>query len=144
MEPWGRTAVQAKLLRVLQEREIDRIGGSGPIPVNIRLIAATNRNLAALVAEGRFREDLFYRLSVITIQMPPLRERREDILVLARHFLLKHASETARPVRALSAVAEALLLNYSWPGNVRELENVMENAVVCCETNTNRGLDWLA
>ena len=99
---------QAKLLRVLQEREIERVGGSGPIAVDVRLIAATNRDLQTLVAEGRFREDLFYRLNVVCIRTPPLRERREDILPLARHFALKFAKENACPAPRISPEAEAL------------------------------------
>ena len=105
------------------------------------MIAATNRDLEALVAEGRFRQDLFYRLHVVSITTPPLRERREDIPLLARHFLLKDAKESARPAPAISPEAEALLVNYAWPGNVRELENAMENAIVSSDTNVLRPED---
>jgi DNA-binding NtrC family response regulator len=120
---------QAKLLRAVQEGEILRVGGSEPRKVNVRLVAASNRVLRDEVAAGRFREDLFFRLSVITIQLAPLRERREDIMPLARHFLASK-SDDASPTLTLSAEAEDALLSHRWPGNVRELENAIERASV--------------
>lgn len=122
-----RTDLQAKLLRVLQQREVDRIGGTEPIPVNVRVIAATNRNIERSVNEGSFREDLYYRLSVITLHMPPLRERKEDIPLLAAHFLRKF-DPTGRV--GIEQEAMDMLTSYGWPGNVRELENVIERASV--------------
>jgi two-component system response regulator PilR (NtrC family) len=123
------TSMQVKLLRVLQERRFRRVGGNDETAADIRVIAATNQDLPKLVAEGRFREDLFYRINVIQLPLPPLRERREDIALLADHFLAKFAADMGQPVRAISREALALLERYSWPGNVRELENVMERAV---------------
>jgi len=120
---------QAKLLRVLQEGEVLRVGGSQPRSVDVRLVAATNRALRDEVAAGRFREDLFFRLAVIPIALAPLRERREDILPLARHFLARQCAETGRQLE-LGAEAEAALAAHRWPGNVRELENAIERAVV--------------
>ena len=122
------SCMQARLLRVLQEHEVRRVGGTDSVPVDVRIIAATNRDLAALVAEGGFREDLFYRLSVVTIGLPPLRERREDIPLLARHFLESYAAANDRPVLGISPAALALLEGYGWPGNVRELEHAIEHA----------------
>ncbi|HUY12479.1 MAG TPA: sigma 54-interacting transcriptional regulator [Terriglobia bacterium] len=122
--------LQAKLLRVLQERELDRLGGARPIKVDIRLIAATNRNLADEVTQGRFRQDLYYRLNVVSITMPPLRERREDIPLLASYFAVKHGQKSNRLVKVISPEARACLMNYDWPGNIRELENAIERAVV--------------
>ncbi len=121
---------QTDLLRVLQEKEIVRVGGTQPIAVDFRCITATNRNLAELVKEGSFRPDLFYRLNVFSIHLPPLRERREDIPTLADHFLHKYAAAMNKPVPRLSAAALDLLLQYDWPGNVRELENAVERALV--------------
>ncbi len=121
--------VQAKLLRVLQEHEIKRVGGTDTVGVDVRVIAATNRDLASLITGGRFREDLFYRLSVVTLRVPPLRERREDIPVLAAHFLSRYAAANARPVTAIAPDAMSLLVGYEWPGNIRELEHVIERAV---------------
>jgi DNA-binding NtrC family response regulator len=120
---------QAKLLRVLQEGEVLRVGGSAPRPVDVRVVCATNRSLRDEVAAGRFREDLFFRLNVIPVQLAPLRERREDILPLARQFLERQQRETGRGLR-LGAEATAALLAHPWPGNVRELENALERAVV--------------
>ena len=120
---------QAKLLRVLEDGEVLRVGGSKPRKVDVRIVAATNSNLRREVAAGRFRADLYFRLSVIPLKIAPLRERREDILPLAHHFLAFHSTDTGRPLM-LSPQAEEALLNYSWPGNVRELENVIERAVV--------------
>jgi len=122
--------LQAKLLRVLQEREFDRVGGTHPIKVDIRLIAATNSNLREAVREGRFREDLYYRLAVLKITMPTLRERRDDIPMLVRHFVQKHAKRCKVKPRPVSPEALACLVNYDWPGNVRELENAIERALV--------------
>ena len=122
--------LQVKLLRVIYERELMRLGGDSTIEVDFRLIAATNRNLEKEVGEGRFREDLFYRLNVITIEVPPLRQRTEDILPLARQFLEDYSREEAKSFNGFSAEAEDLLISYGWPGNVRELQNVVERAVI--------------
>ncbi|MFN7016288.1 MAG: sigma-54-dependent transcriptional regulator [Fimbriimonadales bacterium] len=122
--------IQVKLLRVLQEREIERLGSNTPIPIDVRLVAATNRNLQEAVDAGAFRSDLFYRLQVVHIHLPPLRERREDIPLLARYFLQKFAAENGRALREISPEAMELLQNACWRGNVRELENVIESAVV--------------
>ena len=122
--------LQAKLLRVLQEREVQRVGGTAPIPVDVRLIAATNKNLEVAVKEGAFREDLFYRVAVFPIVIPPLRERREDIPMLAKHFLKKHTGRTGKIINGISTAALRLLLQYDWPGNVRELENAIERGVL--------------
>ena len=121
---------QAKILRVLQDRKFMHLGGIQEIQVDVRIIAATNVDLRQSVREGRFREDLFYRLNVITIDLPPLRQRKEDIPSLVEHFLKKYAEENERPVRRISPEALRPLMAYSWPGNVRELENVIERAVV--------------
>jgi DNA-binding NtrC family response regulator len=121
---------QAKLLRVMQEREFMRLGGMETIKVDVRIIAATNCDLRQMVEEGRFREDLFYRLHVISLYLPPLRERKEDIPVIAHHFLAKYSEENRKPGLELTAAALDLLMEYDWPGNVRELENVIERAVV--------------
>ncbi len=121
--------LQAKLLRAVQEREIRRVGATRPVPVNVRIIAATNLALAEEVKEKRFREDLYYRLNVIELRIPPLRERREDILLLVDAFLHKLAEAAHKTVRGISESALLLLLDYAWPGNVRELENVIERAV---------------
>lgn len=123
-------AIQVKLLRVLQEREVVPVGGSKPIKVDVRLISATNSDLYKAVEEGRFRRDLFYRLNVIQLELPPLRQRGQDILMLADHFLNKYCHRQGRPAKSLSPEAREFLLGYRWPGNVRELENVMERAVV--------------
>jgi two-component system response regulator PilR (NtrC family) len=121
---------QAKLLRVIQEREFMRLGGVETIKVDVRIVAATNVELRKMVEDGRFREDLFYRLHVITVQLPSLRERREDIALLAQHFLEKYGIENQKTRLELTPEALDLLLEYDWPGNVRELENVIERAVV--------------
>jgi two-component system response regulator HydG len=126
-------STQVKLLRVLQERTFERVGGNESIHVDVRLIAATNRDLAADVQEGRFREDLFYRLNVIHIEMPPLRLREGDVLLLAQHFLKKFSEEGHKRVEGFTDRARAKLMSYRWPGNVRELENAIERAVVLCE-----------
>jgi DNA-binding NtrC family response regulator len=124
------TALQAKLLRVLQEREFEPLGAERTEKVDLRVIAATNRDLRQMVAEGKFQEDLFYRLNVIPIELPPLRERREDIPALVEHFLRKHAQRTGRRVDRIDDAVLAALQQYDWPGNVRELENTIERAVV--------------
>src|SRR5947209_5570246 len=121
---------QAKILRVLQDRKFMHLGGIQEIQADVRIIAATNVDLRQSVREGRFREDLFYRLNVITIELPPLRQRKEDIPALVDHFLKKYAEENERPVRRITPEALRPLISYSWPGNVRELENVIERAVV--------------
>jgi transcriptional regulator with GAF, ATPase, and Fis domain len=121
---------QAKLLRVLQEREITRIGGSRPVRVDVRFLAATNRDLAAAVKAGTFRQDLYYRLNVISILLPPLRERHDDILLVANYFVSKFSAKCNRQVLGISPEAESLLLRHDWPGNIRELENAIERAVV--------------
>jgi formate hydrogenlyase transcriptional activator len=128
--------VQVMLLRVLQERTIERVGGSVPIPVDVRLIAATHRDLLQAVAEGRFRGDLFYRLNVFPIRVPALRERREDIPDLVRHFLAHFARRMNKPVTSIAPVALELLSRYDWPGNVRELENLTERAMIVTPGNT--------
>jgi two-component system, NtrC family, response regulator AtoC len=122
--------LQVKLLRVIQEREIKRVGDTRTVSVNVRLIAATNRDLAQAVKEGIFREDLYYRLNVIPIVLPDLQDRAEDIPLLVTHFLLKYAKEADPPIEGISKEAMRLLLEYDWPGNVRELENVIERAVI--------------
>ena len=126
--------LQVKLLRVLQEKVIERVGGIEPIPVDIRVIAATNRSLKDEIENGRFREDLYYRLNVVRIKMPPLRQRPEDIHLLSAHFIEKYASErkAGQPITGLDAEVDRLFLNYNWPGNVRELENIIERAMVMC------------
>jgi DNA-binding NtrC family response regulator len=126
-------AVQVKLLRFLQEKTFERVGGNETLKVDVRVIAATNRDLAAEITRGAFREDLFYRLNVVTIELPPLRERRGDIPVLASFFLRRYAAENGKTIETFSDEALATLHDYAWPGNVRELENVVERAVVLCE-----------
>jgi len=123
-------ATQAKLLRVIQEREIERVGGDRPIGVDVRILAATNRDLKAEVEAGRFREDLYYRLNVLVLSVPPLRERREDIALLAAHFLDRFAAKNRKPVKGFSPGAMEALLHHPWPGNVRELENAVERGVI--------------
>jgi len=122
--------LQAKLLRVLQEREFERVGSTSPIQVDIRVVAATNLDLEKAIKEGRFRADLYYRLKVVSVTLPPLRERREDIPLLANYFAVKHCERSNRPAASISAEAHAYLRHYDWPGNVRELENAIERAVV--------------
>jgi DNA-binding NtrC family response regulator len=130
-------AIQAKLLRVLQEKTFERVGGSTPIQVDIRLIAATNRPLARLVKKANFREDLYYRVNVVRIDLPPLRERAEDIPLLAAHFAAKYA-RAGDPPKHIAPAAMEILLNYDWPGNVRQLENAIERACVICQDDTIR------
>ncbi len=122
--------LQAKLLRVLQEREIDRVGGTRPLPVDVRIVAATNADLARSVEEGRFRRDLYYRLAVVPIRLPPLREREGDVVLLARHFLSKYGEQLRGHALGLAKEAEPLLLCHAWPGNVRELQNVIQRALL--------------
>lgn len=122
--------LQAKLLRALQEREIDRIGGSSPIKLNLRIIATSNRDLQKEVREGRFREDLYFRLNIINVKLPKLTNRREDILTLAEYFINKYSNLNNIPVRNLSLEAKNMVLEYSWPGNIRELENSLYRAVL--------------
>ena len=124
------TRLQAKLLRALQESEIDRVGGTKPVKIDIRVLATSNRDLKAEVRAGRFREDLYFRLNVVQIKMPPLRERPADIPVLCEHFIHKYADANGMPARPLSAEAQAALAKYAWPGNVRELENTMHRALL--------------
>jgi DNA-binding NtrC family response regulator len=127
-------AIQVKLLRVLQEREFERLGSSKTIKVDVRVLAATNRDLAQALQTGDFREDLFYRLNVVPIALPPLRERPDDIPLLARHFIEKYNAETGRHIERLSEETMQRLQEYSWPGNIRELENCIERAVILAET----------
>src|SRR5215213_10784864 len=124
---------QAKILRVLQEHEFERLGGTRTLKVDVRLIAATNRDLSAMVAAGQFREDLYYRLNVVTIEMPPLRERKEDIGALAGFFIRRFAGELKKKMQGLDADALKLLMRYHWPGNIRELENAIERAMLLAE-----------
>ena len=124
------SALQIRLLRVIQGQEIDKIGYPHPLKVNVRILAATHRNLRKLVEYGRFREDLFYRLNVVTIELPPLRDRREDIPLLVDHFLKKHCGRYQMPLVSMSGEALEVLARHNWPGNVRELENVTEQLVV--------------
>jgi DNA-binding NtrC family response regulator len=125
---------QAKLLRVIQEREFMRLGGTETIKVDVRIVAASNIELLTLVREGRFREDLYHRLNVIHLTLPPLRDRREDVPALLAHFLGRYCKENDKPMRQFTPSALKLLMDYDWPGNVRELENVVERAVVLSTT----------
>jgi len=123
-------ALQQRLLRVLQEREIERVGSTQTIKIDIRVLAATNRDLYELVSIGRFREDLYYRLNVVTIHLPPLRERRDDIPLLIQHFLRRSQTHLGRVIKGIAPEAMEILLHYDWPGNVRQLENAIDHAVV--------------
>ncbi|GAH14400.1 unnamed protein product, partial [marine sediment metagenome] len=125
-----------KILRAVQDRTFERLGGTKPIKVNTRLIAATNKNLEELMRKEAFREDLYYRLNVVSIHVPALRERKEDISLLADHFLRKYKSRDTKKTKRISAHALRLLVDYEWPGNVRELENVIERAVVLGREDT--------
>ena len=127
-------STQAKILRVLQEHEFERLGGTRTIRVDVRLIAATNRDLSAMVAAGHFREDLYYRLNVVSVETPPLRERKEDILPLATHFIRRFATELKKRLDGLDTDAQKLLVRYNWPGNIRELENAIERAALLAES----------
>jgi Nif-specific regulatory protein len=128
-------STQVKLLRVLQEREFERVGGVETVKVNVRLIAATNKDMEKGIADSTFREDLFYRLNVFTIFVPPLRERKADIMLLADHFLGKFSVEHGKPIKRISTPAIDMLMSYHWPGNVREMENTIERAVLVCDGN---------
>lgn len=132
---------QVKLLRVLQEKEIERLGGNKTLKVNVRIVAATNRSLEKEVAEGRFRLDLYYRLNVFPIELPPLRERKEDIELLAKYFLKKYASASRRNIHSISRNAMEQLLNYHWPGNIRELEHLIERSVLLAKTSEIESFD---
>jgi two-component system response regulator FlrC len=123
-------SLQAKLLRVLQEREVERVGGKKPVTLNIRIVATSNRDMGEAVARGVFREDLYYRLNVFPVGIPALRQRRDDIVPIARHFVVDHGGRLGRPGVALSPAAEAALSTHDWPGNVRELENVIQRALI--------------
>ncbi|MGE3143491.1 MAG: sigma 54-interacting transcriptional regulator [Hyphomonadaceae bacterium] len=125
--------LQAKLLRALQERVIDRVGGARPVPVNIRILATSNRDLAQAVRDGEFREDLLYRLNVVNLRIPPLRERKQDLIALSRFFIEKYARANGRPARRLSQGASEQVLAHRWPGNVRELENAMHRATLLAD-----------
>jgi DNA-binding NtrC family response regulator len=125
--------VSRKILRVLQEKKFERVGGEETIEVDVRIISATNRDLKAEIAAGRFREDLYYRLNVVNIHIPPLRERKEDIPLLVASFLKEFAQENGKQIEGIDAKARAALYNYTWPGNVRELRNCIESAVVLCK-----------
>ncbi|MGB9595032.1 MAG: sigma 54-interacting transcriptional regulator [Candidatus Poribacteria bacterium] len=127
---------QVKVLRALDFGEIRRLGSNTPIYVNTRVVAATNKDILSLVKNGKFREDLYYRLNVISIVIPPLRERKSDIIPLANHFLKLYSAEMGKDVRKISAEARQLLLKYDWPGNIRELENVIERAIVLAHYDT--------
>jgi formate hydrogenlyase transcriptional activator len=122
--------LQSKLLRAVQEQEFERVGGNRTIQVDVRIVAATNRDLKAMVEESRFRADLYYRLAVFPVTVPPLRERREDIAVLTRYFVQKHARRMERNIESIPTYALEALTNYDWPGNIRELQNVIERSVV--------------
>ena len=124
---------QIKLLRVIQEREFERLGGTETIKVKVRLIAATNKDLEKAITDGSFREDLYYRLNVFTIFVPPLRERKPDVMALADYFLEKFTKEHRKSIRRISTPAIDMLMSYHWPGNVRELENAIERAVLICD-----------
>ncbi len=130
---------QVKLLRVLQEREFERLGGTDTVKVNVRLIAATNQDMEKGIAEGKFREDLFYRLNVFTIFVPPLRDRKADLLLLADHFVEKFSREHSKMIKRISTPAIDMLMSYHWPGNVRELENALERSVLVCDGQVIHG-----
>ena len=129
-------AIQVKLLRVLQDREFERLGGTRTLKVDVRLVAATNRDLRAALEEGTFREDLYYRLNVVAIDIPPLREHKEDIPALAQFFLEKFARESGKPAHNITPAAMKMLMDFHWPGNVRELQNVIERAITLSTGST--------
>src|SRR5678816_1278117 len=129
-------AIQVKLLRFLQEHEFERVGGTQTIRVDVRVIAATNRNLLDQISKGRFREDLYYRLNVVSLEMPSLRERRSDIPALVKFFIDRYAKDNGKAIEGCAPAALELLMNYNWPGNVRELENAIERAVVLSSGST--------
>jgi len=128
--------LQSKLLRAVQEQEFERLGSNRTIHVDVRIVAATNRELKAMVDDGKFRSDLYYRLHVFPIQVPPLRERREDIPSLVRHFIQRYASRMNRVIDSIPSVAIEALTRYDWPGNIRELQNVMERSVILTQGKT--------
>jgi Nif-specific regulatory protein len=130
---------QVKLLRVLQEREFERLGGTDTVKVNVRLIAATNQDMEKIIADGKFREDLYYRLNVFTIFVPPLRDRKADLLLLADHFVEKFSREHGKLIKRISTPAIDMLMSYHWPGNVRELENALERSVLVCDGQVIHG-----
>jgi formate hydrogenlyase transcriptional activator len=134
----GDMAIEAQcaLLRVLQERQLERLGGSRTIPVDVRVIAATNCDLSAAIESGRFRQDLFYRLNIFPIHVPPLRERPEDILPLAKHFIEHYAAKAAKRIQNIDKRSARFLETYPWPGNVRELQNVIERSMILCDSDT--------
>jgi transcriptional regulator with PAS, ATPase and Fis domain len=136
---------QIALLRVLQEHEFERVGGTGSIRTDVRVIAATNRDLQAAIAAGTFRSDLFYRLNVFPIEVPPLRERKEDILVLVEYFIDRYASKAGKNIRGVNKKSLELLQSYPWPGNIRELQNVIERSVIVCDReNFSVDESWLS
>ena len=137
-----RLDMQVKLLRALQEGEIDPVGAKRPVKVDVRIISATNRDLAELTAEGRFREDLYYRLNVFPVLIPPLRDRRDDVPALAEYFVARFAAEENKQVAGFTPDALELLNSYSWPGNVRQLENTIFRAVVLCDTDALDVVDF--
>ena len=136
-------ATQAKLLRALQEKEFERVGGTITLRVDVRLVAATNRNLESMVKAGTFREDLYYRLSVFPIMLPPLRERKSDIMLLVAHFIKKLSEQHRRNAVSVSSEVADLLINYAWPGNIRELENMIERAIILCGADSEIQLTHL-
>src|SRR6202007_974223 len=136
---------QIALLRVLQEREFERVGGSKVIHANVRVITATNRDLQRLVEDGAFREDLYFRLNVFPIEMPPLRKRREDIPLLVEYFIDRYAVKAGKKIRGINRATMEQLKAYPWPGNIRELQNVIERSVIVCETeNLTVDESWLS
>jgi transcriptional regulator with GAF, ATPase, and Fis domain len=135
---------QVTLLRVLQEREFQRVGGNEPVKIDVRVVAATNRDLRAAIVDGRFREDLFYRLNVFPIEIPPLRERREDIPLLVQYFVERYASKSGKKIVGISKRSMDLLQSYRWPGNIRELQNVVERSVILSDSqNLTVDESWL-
>jgi transcriptional regulator with GAF, ATPase, and Fis domain len=137
--------MQVALLRVLQEHEFERIGGNRALRADVRVIAATNRDLPTAIAAGTFRSDLFYRLNVFPIEMPPLRERKADIPLLVEYFIDRYASKAGKKIRSIDTKTLELLQSYRWPGNIRELQNVIERSVILCETETfSVDESWLA
>src|SRR5213075_722748 len=140
--------LQSKILRAIQEREVERVGGGEAIPVDVRVIAATNQDLKQMIAEGRFREDLYYRLAVVTIRLPQLAARGDDFILLTSHFLQEFGRQYGERIVAISDRASDLLRGHTWIGNVRELRNVIERAVLVCEGDVLRSVDlpeeWLA
>jgi len=135
--------IQVHLLRVLEEKEFNRVGGNELIRVDVRVISATNKDMEKAVASGQFREDLYYRLNVVTIELPPLRERKEDIPLLTQHFLKKFALENQKEISGFSPEVTDFLLKYQWPGNVRELENTIERAVILAQNSDIKIADLL-